>query len=147
MKVILLHDVPKIGRKFEIKNVADGYARNLLIPKKLAEPATPESERKVAEMKKRHEEELRINEELLFKNISSLKDVRVTLKAKADESGHLFKGIKASEVLSALKTEAHIDLDAKYLVFEKPLKTAGEHKLSAGVPGKMVEFVVVVDKE
>lgn len=147
MKVILLHDVPKIGRKFEIKNVADGFARNLLIPKKLAEPATADAERKVNDMKRRHEEELRIQEELLFKNLSSLKDVKVGVKAKADEGGHLFKGLKAADILTVLKNQAHVDLDPKYLVLEKPIKMVGEHALEAGVPGKMASFTLFVEKE
>ena len=93
MKVILLQDISKVGKKFDIKEVPAGYAQNVLIPKKQALSATPENI-KFAEMNK---EKIRIvksqQEEQLRKNLKELESIELHIKAKVNEKGHLFKSI------------------------------------------------------
>lgn len=144
MKVILLQDVPKVGRKYEVKNVADGYGRNFLIARKLALPATSENLNKVQENKKRYETERAIQVELLDKNLASLKEVEITIKAKANEDGHLFAGIHKDDILRALDEQKHLDLTADWLDLPQPLKIVGDHQVVVKKDGKTTSFKVVV---
>ena len=145
MKVILLADVPKIGKKFELKTIADGYARNMLFPKKLAEPATKESEARAALLKKHAETEGKIQEELLLKNLSALDGKEIVIKGKANEEGHLFAGIKKDEILKALKEQIHIDARDEFITYPKPLKEVGSFPLNANVAGKSATFTVRIE--
>ncbi|MEJ0002207.1 MAG: 50S ribosomal protein L9 [bacterium] len=92
MKVIFLQDVPRVGRKYDVKEVNDGYAMNFLLPRKFAELATVKS---IAALELRQKEikvEREVRDDLLMKNLEAIKDKVVTLSEKADETGHLFKG-------------------------------------------------------
>ena len=93
MKVILLKDVAKIGRKYDIKNVADGYALNMLIPRGLAVVATEQAMKKVETLKVNDTTDKKIQTELLLKNLEVIKNLTLNLKEKANEKGHLFAGV------------------------------------------------------
>lgn len=126
MKVVLLADVKKIGKKGEIKDVSDGYARNFLLAKKLAEIATPGSIAHVAKQeaqKKAEAAELAAKQQ---KIVAALSGVQVTLKAKS-KGGKLFGSITAKNVAAAL-------LQAGHVVSEKAIsaghiKELGEHEV------------------
>jgi len=147
MKVILLKDVPKVGRKYEIKNVADGYGRNFLIGRGLATLATPESEKRMVEKKNLAEAERVVNEDLLEKNLEGVSAARVLFVRKANEEGHLFAGIKKEEIVAELKKQAHIELAEEYIVLDHPIKELGEHKIAVSVRGKSAEFTLEVKGE
>src|SRR3989338_7818480 len=105
MRVIFLQDVPRVGKRHDVKNVNDGYAMNFLLPRKLAEMANPKN---LAELERRRKEvvvEKEIQGELLERNLAELKDKVVHMKAKADEKGHLFSGIHKKEIIAALAGE------------------------------------------
>src|SRR6187551_2975727 len=99
MKVILIKDIPKIGKRHDVKEISDGYAVNFLFPKKLAEPATPKRMAEIAKMKQNVEIQKEIRDDLLIKNLNALKDVTISLKKKTNESGHLFSGIQKAELV------------------------------------------------
>lgn len=126
MQIILLKDVPKIGQKNEIKNVSDGYAINFLFPNKLAQQATPNKIKELEKRKQNQETENQINKNLLIKNIRSLDGARIEIKAKANEKGHLFKGIHAEEIVEELKKQNHIDVKKEYIELKNPIKETGE---------------------
>lgn len=126
MQIILLKDVPKIGQKNEIKNVSDGYAINFLFPNKLAQQATPNKIKELEKIKQNQETENQINKNLLIKNIRSLDGARIEIKAKANEKGHLFKGIHAEEIVEELKKQNHIDVKKEYIELKNPIKETGE---------------------
>ena len=147
MKVILLKDIKKVGKKFDIKDVSDGYALNFLIPQKFAEVSNTSNAKKINGMKATFEAQKKIQEDLLSKNLKSLEGISIELKESANEKGHLFKGVHKEEIVAALKAQGHLDITADYIVLDKPLKEVGEHKVEAKVQEKSATFKVVISAE
>jgi large subunit ribosomal protein L9 len=145
MKVILLKDIPKIGKKYDVKDVADGHALNMLMPRGLVRAATSDALKKVEEMKARDLAEKRIQGELLAKNLESIKDLKVVLKEKANDKGHLFAGITKEMLSSEIQKIARINVDPESIKITKPLKEVGEHKVTVSAMDKKVEFTVTVE--
>ena len=131
MKVILLQDVAGIGRKGEVKNVSDGYAGNFLLPKKLAQIATPSMIVSIEKTKKQGDQDKEIQKNIMEKNITGLKDLKVKLKAKANEKGHLFSIIHQDEISKILKEKYHLDIPSKIIEISKPIKELGAHTIKA----------------
>jgi large subunit ribosomal protein L9 len=142
MKVILKEDVKGVGRKHEVKNVADGYANNFLIPKKMAEYASPEAVRKAEVLKSTADAEKEIREKLTKKQIEMLKEVKIVLKKKTNEKGHLFEQIHPEEISTALKEQARIEINPEFLKIEKPIKEVGEHSVLVQVGKNKGEFTL-----
>lgn len=140
MKVILLHDVPNIGRKYETKNVSDGYARNFLFPRKLAQIATTQNIQAIEKQKKQHEQEKEIQKDILEKNIEALEGLEISVIEKANEKGHLFAGIRKEEISKILKEQKHLDIPVDIIELEKPIKEIGEYKIKV----KSKEFKLIV---
>lgn len=145
MQVILLKDVPKIGRAHEVKNVNDGFATNFLLPKKLAEIATPEKIRKLEEKKKSEKAEKIIRENLLDKNLSDLAEKTVSISAKANEKGHLFSSIHNTEIADSLMTQHNIRIDPQMMNLSKPVKEIGEHEIKVSMGKKTGKFKLIVN--
>ena len=146
MKVIFLADVKGQGKKGDIKDVSDGYARNFLLPKKLVELATKENvhaiegKREAAAFHKgkEHEEALALKEKL--------GGMSVTLKAKAGENGKLFGSITSKDIVDALKMQQHIVLDKKKLHLPDGIKQLGTHDVDVRVyPEIIAKLKVVVE--
>ena len=146
MKVILLKDVPKIGRKFEIKNVSDGYAQNYLIPNKLAEIATKQAESRVALAKSLNEEKTKEQEVELLKKLKDIKDIVVTIKEKANDKGVLFAGIRNTDLVFYIKKELDLDIDPNYIALEEPIKEIGEHTVEIIVQDKKTSLKIIIEK-
>lgn len=144
MKIILLKNVPKVGQKFDIKNVSDGYAMNFLFPNNLAEQATAKKIKEIEAMKLKHSEENKIHQDLLLKNMRSLNGARVEIQGKANEKGHLFKGIHIEEIADELKKQDHIDLKPEYIALEHPIKEVGEFDIVAKVGDVKAIFKLIV---
>jgi len=144
MKVILLHDIPNVGRKYEVKDVADGYASNMLIPNGLAERATKGKVKYVRERNLQIEEERKLQTDLLSKNLESLKNVSVQITAKANEKGHLFQGIHKEDIVTALRKQAHIDLPPDLIQIDHPIKEAGDHNIVVSSNGETSFFVLSI---
>ena len=125
MKVILLQDIEKVGGKFEIKEVADGYARNFLFARNLAKKATPEAlewlEMQKELLLKKAEEELKNTQDLA----SSLDDLEVPIAVKVGEEGQLFESINAQKIAERLK-EMGKEVKKSQIKLENPLKETGE---------------------
>ncbi len=125
MKVILLEDVEKIGKKYDIKNVADGYARNFLFPKNLAKPATEEA-LKWLEIQK--EIEAKKAEEALKKfqeQASVMEGLEVLIPVKVGDEGQLFESITSQKITDKLK-EMGYELKKSQIVLDAPIKEIGE---------------------
>src|SRR4051812_1182523 len=110
MKVILLSDIAKVGRRFEVKDVSSGHALNFLIPKGLALSATQDAMKRVATDKARHDGEKKVQEELLAKNLEGLDGLVLEVSEKANAKGHLFAGLHGVEIAKELSKQKHIEL-------------------------------------
>ncbi|MDP2788466.1 MAG: 50S ribosomal protein L9 [bacterium] len=145
MKIIFLHDVPRVGKKYEVKEVNDGYAMNFLIPRKLAETATSKALLNLEMQKKEIAIEREVQEELLNKNLEEIKGKTITLREKADERGHLFAQIHKKEVVEAMKTQHRADIGEEFIVLEKPIKAVGEFEVLIEIKGKKSSFKLIVE--
>lgn len=145
MRVIFLKDVPGVGKKYDIKNVADGYAKNMLLPKKLIEIATDKTIARIELLRKVDDEQKKVRENLIMKNVGELGGVVVTLKEKANEKGHLFAGIHNEELVEALKEQTRIDITPEFIVLEKPIREIGEFIIPVKVHDKKGSFKLIVE--
>ncbi len=144
MKVIFIQDLKGVGRKNEIKEQPDGYARNFLIPKKIAVVATPEGIKKVERSLNEVRVEKDIQVDLFKKNLQSIHGVVVTIKAKTNEKGSLFKAIHAKDIALCLKKEHKISIDENFIHLSEPIKSNGEFKIPVEALGIREEISVVV---
>ncbi|PIT96721.1 50S ribosomal protein L9 [Candidatus Campbellbacteria bacterium CG10_big_fil_rev_8_21_14_0_10_35_52] len=147
MKIILLKDIPKVGNKFDVKNISDGYALNFLIPNKLAEFATPKKIKEIETMKLRHKEEDILQQDLFIKNMKALNNAKIYIEEKANEKGHLFKGIHKEEIATELKKQGHIDIKSEYIQLEHMIKEAGEFDISAKASGVSAVFKLIINNK
>lgn len=127
MKVILLEDVKKLGKKGELVNVSDGYARNYLFVKNLASEATNSvinemNLQKEAE-KRRKEEELKEAKALGEK----IKNQSITIEIKTGEGGKIFGSVSSKEISKAAKEQLDLDIDKKKMQLPEPIKSLGTH--------------------
>lgn len=129
MKVILLKDVKGTGKKGELKEVSDGYARNFLIPKGLVKEATATSMNDFKQQQASENYRKEKAEEIAIALDKRLRSLSITLCSKAGEGGKLFGSITSKDVADALKKEHQIELDKRKIVLEEPLKTLGSHQV------------------
>ena len=125
MKVILLQDVRGQGKKGEMINVSDGYARNYLFPRKLAQEATADNVNTMRmNDKAKREKEQRLREEAAAMS-ARLRELTLSVSAKGGGAGRLFGSVTSQEISDALKAQEGIDLDKRKIVIEDSIKTVG----------------------
>lgn len=131
MKLVLLQDVKNIGKKGALVDVADGYARNFLLPKKLATPATDgvmrSLDKEAADLKAKKIREKEQAQELA----NHLESKPVQLQVRVGENGKFFGSITSSDIVDAVKKQFNHALDKKTLQLKDPLKALGEHVVPA----------------
>jgi large subunit ribosomal protein L9 len=147
MKVILLEDIEHIGKKFEVKEVADGHARNLLIPKKLVQPATKQALAWVAAQKEiqgqREEEDLKTIQE----KASQLDDLEVHISVRIGDEGQLYESITAQKIVERLK-EMGIGIKKDRIQLEEPIKEVGEFPVKIQLEHNLeAEIRVIISEE
>jgi len=148
MKVILLQDVENLGKKYEVKNVKAGHARNFLIPKNLAKPATREALKWLETQKeieeKRSEEELKKVQELA----STLDGQEITIPVKIGKEGQFFESITAQKIWEKLK-EHNFEIKKNQIIFEEPIKELGEFPVKIRFEHNLeteIKIIVVEEK-
>ena len=129
MKVVLLKDVPKLGRTHEVKEVSDGYAANFLFPRKLAQPATPVILAKIEEMSLKQAAQAKVQNAFFAKYLEILKDKPVVIYSKANEQGHLFAGIHKAVILEAIWEKIGAEFPEDALLLDKPVRVTGIAKI------------------
>ncbi len=125
MKVILLQDVKGKGKKGQMLDISDGYARNFLLPRKLAVEATADSINTMRMTDKANQEKRQREREEAFAISTKLKELTVTVKAKGGGSGRLFGSVTTQEIADALQKNHGITLDKRKIVLSETIKTVG----------------------
>ena len=129
MMVILLQDVRGQGKKGEMINVSDGYARNYLFPRKLAQEASADNVNTMRmNDKARQEKEQRAREEAAALS-ARLREMTLTVYAKGGGTGRLFGSITSQEISDALKTQEGIELDRRKIVIDESIKSVGQYSV------------------
>lgn len=148
MKVILLQDVKSQGKKGDVINVSDGYARNFLLTKGLGVEATQQNLNDI-KLKKANEEKIAAEELEAAKKLSDeLKEVEVTVKIKAGADGKTFGSVSSKEIAEAVKQQNGLELDKKKIMVKDPIKALGNYKIPVKLhPEVTGEFTLIVDKE
>lgn len=129
MKIVLREDVDSLGRKGDLVSVADGYARNFLVPRGLAIRATKGAE-KQAEAMRRNREAREVRDREAAQEIASRLDgVRIEVKARAGEGGKLFGSVTNADVADAVKAATEVELDRRTIELAEPIKELGPAEL------------------
>jgi len=147
MRVILLQDVPKVGHKYEVKEIADGYARNFLLPRGLAEIATEARIRALEAKRAAAQEKQEKQEEGLRKAFADLHGQSIHLAAPANERGHLFRGVKAEDIAAVLSEKCGIAVDARHITRQEPIKETGEYEIELAHGDARARFTLFVKAE
>lgn len=130
MKVILLKDVAKIGRRFDVVNVPDGFALNKLIPKGLAESATGENLKRLQNLAQKVEQD-RASEEASFREmVQALKDIEIEIAVEANNEGRMFQALKVQAIVDAVKDATGHNLGSEHIIMKTPIKEVGVHGVS-----------------
>ncbi|MBF7096066.1 50S ribosomal protein L9 [Alkalibacter mobilis] len=141
MKVILLEDVKGMGKKGDIVNAKDGYFRNFLAPKNLAEEATKENLRKNDEEKQRQQEILEQEISDAKELAKKLSDSTLNIKEKTSDDGRLFGSITSKDLAEAIKTELGLEVDKRKIMLSDPIRNIGRYKVTiktyAGITGDL----------
>ncbi|USN87883.1 MAG: 50S ribosomal protein L9 [Candidatus Nomurabacteria bacterium] len=143
MKVILLRDVAKIGRRFEVVNVPDGFALNRLIPQKDAEPATPVNIKRLEQRRNRLQTTQESQTSELKTIAETIAQEPLVITAEANEHGHLFQAIHASDVINSAKAR-NIDIPLAAIEIKETIKDLGEYKITLKNKELQLEVPIVV---
>ncbi len=147
MKVILLSDVKKVGKKYDIVDVAPGYARNFLLARGLCEAVTKSNGKRIADLSKKREVEKQKQEEHLDKSLAKIKDIVISLVKVANEEGHLYAGVTREELATELGNVVGVGYAAEHIILEKPIKEVGEFTIAVVVGEKKAEFSLKISAE
>ena len=138
MKVILLDNIKGVGKKDEVINASDGYARNFLFPKKLAVEANAENMSKLKNKQDSAQHKKDVEKEKAEEIAKKFNDITVTIKVKAGDNGRIFGGVTSKEIAENLKAQHKIDVDKKKIVLNETIKNLGVFNVSV----KLFEGVV-----
>lgn len=125
MKVILLKDVKGTGKKGEIKEVSDGYARNFLLKKGVAVEANQANMKELDEKSKSKERKALIEYEEAVLLGKQMENVNIQIEVKSGEGGRLFGSITSKEIAEQLKKQKNIDIDKRKILMDEPIRTLG----------------------
>ena len=144
MKVILTQDVPGTGKKWDVKEIKGGYARNYLLPANLAVLATRKAI-KDAELKKTQEiQKKEIQEDLLEKSLDSLKDFILVIERKTNEKGRLYDAVDVKEIAELLAEKLKSEILPECVKIEKPIKETGKYEIAVAKGDRKVPFQIEI---
>ncbi|MDZ7674685.1 MAG: 50S ribosomal protein L9 [Acidimicrobiales bacterium] len=144
MKVILRQDVDQVGRRGDLVDVADGHARNYLIPQGLAMRATAAAEAQADQMRKAAEARDTKAVEAAQEVATALVPTPIHITAKAHQGGTLFGSVSETDVVEAVKAQTDIELDRKAITIEEHIKEAGTHFVMAKLHHE-VQFPITIE--
>ncbi len=147
MQIILQEDVEKLGTRGEVVEVAAGYARNYLLPHKLALEATANNIKRLEKIRITLSKRTATEKDAAHQQAALLNQVTVKFARKAGESDHLFGSVTSGDLADALKAQG-FEVDKRRIVLEEPIKVLGESMVPVKlVHGVTAEFKVIVEKE
>ena len=144
MKVILQQDVKGQGKKGQLVDVSDGYARNFLLPKKLAVPATAENVNTMKQQEKARQAQMAAEKAEAQATAKKLEGLMTKIAAKAGEGGRLFGAVTAKEVSEALAAQHGINIAKTKLVLDEPIKACGGYQIKAKLGYEIMGTVKVM---
>ena len=130
MKVILLQDVKGKGKKGQLLEVSDGYARNFMLPRKMAIEATPDAVNTMRMNDKATQERIAREKAEAMDTARKLRELTVVVKAKGGGAGRLFGSVTNQEIADSLKTQTGISLDKRKIVLSDPIKNVGAYTVT-----------------
>ena len=143
MKVILLRDVAKIGRRFEIVEVPDGYALNKLIPKKDAEAATPANVKRIQQNKDRTNANKAETAAEIKSTIDSLNQEKLNIAMEANDQGNLFQAVNGRDVAKSAKDRG-FNLPDDIIIITEPIKSVGEHQIYVKSQDQKLPLTIII---
>lgn len=147
MKVILKEDVQNLGQQGDVVEVKSGYARNYLMPQKLAILFTKQQKKSIEEAQRVEERKLEREKDQLESVLKQVEDLSLSLKMQSEEDSKLFGSVTKLDVVKLLE-ENGITIDKKYVDLSSPIKTLGEHKVNIVFTKEMsASFTLTVEKE
>jgi len=145
MKIILLQDVAKVGRKHEVKDVNDGFARNFLLGQGRALPATPANLAKIEQITKTKIEQNTRTANSVQQLYEILKDNPLVIKVKANEVGHLFASLHEKEIEAEIKKQFGLDVPLNLIKLDQPIKQTGESKIALKLGDLTKEVLIKIE--
>lgn len=147
MKVILKEDVQNLGQQGDVVEVKSGYARNYLMPQKLAILFTKQQKKSIDEAQRVEERKLEREKDQLESVLKQVEDLSLSLKMQSEEDSKLFGSVTKLDIIKLLE-ENGITIDKKYVDLSSPIKTLGEHKVNIMFTKEMsASFTLTVEKE
>jgi len=139
MKVILMQDVAKLGRRYDVVDVPNGRALNMLIPQGLAKPADKANVANIKSQKDKIDTERAVTAENFAKAVEKLGDSKVTVEVSANKQGHLFEALKETAVAEALAGQG-VEVEATQVLISEAIKEVGTHQVSLSNGEERVNF-------
>ncbi|MBI4562162.1 MAG: 50S ribosomal protein L9 [Candidatus Rokubacteria bacterium] len=147
MKIILLEDIPKLGRRGEVRDVSDGYARNYLLPQKLALPASPGNLRNLDQISKREEAHAATARAEALARARAIETLAFLLSRQASEEGRLYGSVGAQDVVAFLAQNG-IAIEKRRVGLPEPIKVLGEYTVPIRLhPEVTAQLRVTVSRE
>ena len=147
MKVVLLQDVKSQGKKNDIIEVSEGYARNFLFPKKLAVVADAKAVNDIKNKKSSEAHKIEVERENAKKVAEKLSETTVTIVADGGKDGKFYGAITSKDIAEALKSQAGVDVDKRKIVLDAPIKAFGSYKIDVKLYQEITGKVTVSVKE
>ncbi|MEK7664764.1 MAG: 50S ribosomal protein L9 [Patescibacteria group bacterium] len=147
MKVILLQDVTDLGKKYEIKEVKSGYARNFLLPQKLAKPATKQAVKWLADQKEIIEKQAEEDLKKIQETASGIDGAEISISVKVGEGGQLFESINQQKIVEKLK-EMGFEIKKSQIALQNPIKELGEFPVKINLEHNLeAEITLIITEE
>jgi large subunit ribosomal protein L9 len=144
VKVILREDIDGVGKRGDICEVADGYARNLLLPRGMAIVATAKAADQAASMRRARDQRDAADRSAAQEVATKLVSSRITIEARVGTEGKLFGSITTTDIAEAVEAQTGIVLDKRHVHLDEPIRSVGEHMATARLHNE-VEFPITVD--
>lgn len=146
MEIILLKDILKLGKKYEIKTVRDGYGRNFLLPQKFAVLKTAISAKNLESMKQSELAKKDLAEKEIIVSLDKLKEKEIVIYEKANEKGELFGSVNMGRISEELKKEG-FNIPEEYIILEHNIKHLGEYDIEIKAGNNSEKIKLKVEKE